>query len=195
MLHVLFLHFPNFSKQHKTHTQVYTSEQCFLTIRDLNQNNGKTTVFGDMTARRAWKKTNNPNDTLCMSLFHKLNILHNMPLSLKKFHNYRPPVIINRARAMSQFHLIHPINFVNNKCKRRKTNTWPGMLLLIFFFWSYSFCTLLNWLVLLFFPSFFCFVFHIYCVDIFGQNKYRYLWKSHCDQGHLMVYSTSLLLL
>lgn len=143
------------------------------------------------------EKTNNLHHTcihiLCMSLFHMLNILHNMPLSLKKFHNYRPLVIINnRARAMSQFRLIHPINFVNNKCKRRKTNTWPGMLLLLSFGLT-RFVRLLNCIaiaiiiiiIIFLFRLSFVRVVHVYCVDIFDQNKYIDIsGNRNSDQGH-----------
>lgn len=102
------------------------------------------------------------------------------------------------ARAMSQFHLIHPINFVNNKCKRRKTNTWPGMLLLPLSV-AFVLCAFeLAAIIIIIFPHLSLVrSLHVYCVDISDHSKYILisLEISHGDQGHQMFYSVSLLLL
>lgn len=115
LLHALFFRqCPNFSKQHKTEKErasersthkFNTSEQCFLTIRDLNQNNGKTTVFGDMTARGAWKKPNNLHYAVSWCVSFSLSIFSASStfctichyISLKSFSTTRPPLCYHRV--------------------------------------------------------------------------------------------------
>lgn len=216
LLHAFFQHCPNFNKQHKAHTHTHkfthlsnAFSQYVILIKTMEKQRFLATWLREEEEGEQHGKNQH---TICSKYAIRIR-LSRSPLPAQHFAQYasiswkvsqlpaRRCYHQRWARAMSQFHLIHPINFVNNKCKRRKTNTWPGMLLLLLwvaFVWC-AFESAAIIIIIIISPSFFCSCFHVHCADIFDHNKYIYiywyLWKSHGDQGHQMFYSISLLLL